>query len=48
MQSRAAASAATPQPMTRWRRLRPFVLYAASISPVLLLIALLAWGQVRS
>ena len=34
--------------MTRWRRLRPFVLYAASISPVLLLIALLAWGQVRS
>ena len=28
--------------------MRPFVLYAASISPVLLLIALLAWGQMRT
>ena len=45
MQAHADASAATPQPA---RRLRPVVLYLASVSPVLLLIALLAWGQVRS
>ena len=37
-----------PRPVTRARRLRPVVLYLASVSPVLLLIALLAWGQVRS
>ena len=48
MQAHADAPATTPQPVTPWRRLRPFVLYAATISPVLLLIALLAWGQVRS
>ena len=48
MQAHADAPTTTPRPATPWRRLRPFVLYAATISPVLLLIALLAWGQVRS
>ncbi len=48
MQAHADASSATPQPVSPARRLRPVVLYLASISPVLLLIALLAWGQVRS
>ncbi len=48
MQAHADASSATPQPVTPWRRLRPVVLYLATISPVLLLIALFAWGQVRS
>ena len=48
MQARADAPAATPEPATPRRRLRPVVLYLASISPVLLLIALFAWGQVRT
>ena len=48
MQAHADAPTTTPQPVTPWRRLRPFVLYAATISPVLLLIALLAWGQMRT
>ena len=47
MQSPSHASA-TPQPVSPSRRLRTVVLYLASVSPVLLLIALLAWGQVRS
>ncbi len=48
MQAHADAPATTPQPVRPARRLRPVALYLASISPVLLLIALFAWGQVRS
>ncbi len=48
MQAPADAPAVRPQPVTRWRRVRPIVLYLATISPVLLLIALLAWGQMRT
>lgn len=47
MQSPSHASAA-PQPVSPSRRLRTVALYLASVSPVLLLIALLAWAQVRT